>query len=113
MLTRPAPLFSHAATLFSAPRIVFFHRTPHRFPRGPHFAIADLANVDPMYQCAPRGSAWSGGSPGLAISGVTMDDLLQLGGSVYVSDSTINGGWSVDASASLLRTLPSAESVQT
>ena len=34
---------------------------------------------------------------GLAISGVTMDDLLQLGGSVYVSDSTINGGWSVDA----------------
>ena len=34
---------------------------------------------------------------GLAISGVTMDDLLQLGGSIYVSDSTINGGWSVDA----------------
>ena len=34
---------------------------------------------------------------GLAISGVTMDDLLQLGGSVYVSDSIINGRWIIDA----------------
>ena len=34
---------------------------------------------------------------GLAISGVTMDNLLQFGGSVYVSDSIINGRWSVDA----------------
>ena len=34
---------------------------------------------------------------GLAISGVTMDDLLQFGGSVYVSDSIINGRWMIDA----------------
>ena len=32
---------------------------------------------------------------GLAISGVVMNDLNQIGGSMYVSDSTINGTWSV------------------
>ena len=31
----------------------------------------------------------------LAISGVVMNDLNQSGGSMYVSDSTINGTWSV------------------
>jgi len=31
---------------------------------------------------------------GLAVSGVVMNDLNQSGGSVYVSDSTINGTWS-------------------
>ena len=34
---------------------------------------------------------------GLAISGVTMGELLQFGGSVYVSDSIINGRWIIDA----------------
>ncbi|MFP6876277.1 MAG: hypothetical protein VCA37_05570, partial [Roseibacillus sp.] len=33
---------------------------------------------------------------GLAITDVVMSDLVQKGGSIYVSDSTINGSWSTE-----------------